>query len=274
MIRAYLKCADEAEWLTLRTAHLSDADNLPLPGVEIDEIGAVRHTTGAVTMVNGMPVQATVAVPGWLVNLTVAGDFPVALRAFCVNPQQPRRVWFGSYTLAMPEVLEDDGDTVLIERSIGAQATDQQRDAAEIEYVRAKLTAEQREDRKARRQAALAVVVQRAARNAAAAERNRLTALVKQQDAERDALIAQRAAEIVKRDAAVASLVGKIGFARTPFVAARDAATAEITRLAAEITAASALTTASQAARVVAADATVAANVELLRLRAVRDGSV
>jgi hypothetical protein len=268
MIRAYLKCADKAEWLTLRDAHLTGVS------VEIDEIGAVRHTTGAVTMVNGMPVPTTVPVSGWLVNLTVEGDFPVALRAYCVNPQQPRRVWFGSYVLAMPETLEDDGDTVLIERSIGAEATDQQRDAAEIEYVRAKLTAEQREDRRALRAAVLAVVEARAARNAAAAERNRLTALVKQQDAERDALIAARAAQIVLRDAAVASLVGKIGFARTPFVAARDAATAEITRLAADVAAASAQTTASQAARVVAADATVAANVELLRLRAALDGNV
>ena len=270
-MRAYLKCADEAEWLALRDAHLTDANDLPLPGIEIDEIGAVRHTTGAVTMVNGMPVPTTVAVPGWLVNLTVAGDFPAALRPYCVNPVQPRRVWFGSYVLAMPEVLEDDGDTVLIERSIGAEATDQQRDAAEIEYVRSKLTAEQRENRRARRQAALAVVVQRALRNTAAAERNRLTALVKQQDAERDALIAARAAQIVKRDAAVASLVGKTGAARTPFLLARDAATGEVVRLGNLITAASAATTASQAARVVAADATVAANVELMARRAAVD---
>jgi hypothetical protein len=274
MTRAYLKCADEAEWLALRDAHLADANDLPLPGVEIDEIGAVSHTTGETTVVDGMTVPTTVPVPGWLVNLTVSGDFPAALRPYCVNPAQPRRVWFGSYTLAMPEVLEDDGDTVLIERSIGAQCTDQQRDAAEIDYVRAKLTAEQREDRRALREAALAVVVQRAARNVAAAERDRLTALVTQQDAERDALIAQRAAEIVKRDEAVASLVGKIGFARTPFIAARDAATAEITRLAALITTANADTLASKAARVVAADMMIAANVELLRLRAVVTGMV
>ena len=58
MIRAYLRCADEAEWLALRDAHLTGVS------VEIDEIGAVTHTTGAVTVVDGMPVQATVPVAG------------------------------------------------------------------------------------------------------------------------------------------------------------------------------------------------------------------
>jgi len=265
MTRAYIKCADEAEWLALRAAHLAGIS------VEIDEIGAVKHTTGETTVIDGMTVQTTVPVPGWLVNLTVAGDFPAALRAFCVNPAQPRRVWFGSYVLAMPEVLEDDGDTLMLTRGIGAQCTDQQRDAAEIEYVRAKLTAEQREDRRARREAALAVVVQRAARNVAAAERERLTALVTQQDAERDALIAARAAEIAKRDAIVASMVGTTGATRTALAVQRDAATAEALRLAALITTANADVLASQAARTVAADLTIAANVELLRLRAVAD---
>jgi hypothetical protein len=120
-------------------------------------------------------------------------------------------------------------------------------------------------------QAALAVVVQRAARNVAAAERERLTAAVQTAVAARDALVAERAAEIVKLDAATASLSGLTGAARIPFVAARDAATAEIQRLAPLITTATAQVQAVQAERAVAGDATVAANVELVRLRAVAD---
>ena len=263
-----LKLANAAEWLALRDTHLSE-----MAGVQTVEIGTVRHTTGATQVVDGLTVPVTIPVPGFLVDLIVP-VVPVALYPFLVNPVEPRHVWYGHQLVAMPEQLEDDPDTLMMTRGIGAQCTDQQRDAAEIEYVRAKLTAEQREDRRARREAALAVVVQRAARNVAAAERDRLTALVTQQDGARDALIAQRAAEIVKRDEAVASLVGKIGFARTPFIAARDAATAEITRLAALITTANADTLASKAARVVAADMTIAANVELLRLRAVVAGMV
>jgi hypothetical protein len=265
-VSAYLlkiRTADAAEWLTLRDAHLAE-----MQGVQTVEIGTVRHTNGETQVIDGMTVPVTIPVAGFLVDLIVP-VVPVALYPFLVNPVEPRHVWYGHQLVAMPEQLEDDPDTLMLTRGIGAAATDQQRDAAEIEYVRAKLTAEQREDRRALREAALAVVVQRAARNVAAAERDRLTALVTQQDAARDALIAARAAEIAKRDAIVASMVGTTGATRTALAAQRDAATAEALRLAALITTANADTLASQAARTVAADAAIAANVELLRLRAV-----
>ena len=272
MIRAYIKTATEAEWLALVAAHLTDAEGALLPAVEVDEIGVIQHTTGEV-VVDGMTVPTMEPVPGWHANLTFRAEPPAAILPFCVNPVQPKRVFFGSYVLAMPELLEDDGDTVLIERSIGAEASDQQRDAAEVEYVRAKLTAEQREDRRALREAALAVVVQRAARNAAAAERDRLTLLVSAQAIVRNDFITARTTAIAGRDAIIADLNGMTGAARIPLVAARDAATAEIVRLGDEVTQASAVLAASQAARVAAADQTIAANVELLRLRAARDGA-
>jgi hypothetical protein len=67
-------------------------------------------------------------------------------------------------------------------------------------------------------------------------------------------------------------MVGTTGATRTALAVQRDAATAEALRLAALITTANADTLASQAARTVAADAAIAANVELLRLRAVVAG--
>jgi hypothetical protein len=95
---------------------------------------------------------------------------------------------------------------------------------------------------------------------------------VTQQAIVRNDFITARTTAIAGRDAIIADLNGKTGAARIPLVAARDAATAEIVRLGDEVTKASAALAASQAARVVAADMTIAANVELLRLRAVVAG--
>jgi hypothetical protein len=280
MTRHLLKLAlpSESAWLTLYRTHFAverDGEWQPRPGVEVVILGTLWRETGQMVTVAGpggdMQVPERVATNSLYHVDLIVPVVPVALYPFLVNPVEPRHVWYGHQLVAMPEVLEDDGDTLMMTRGIGAAVADQQRDAAEIEYVRAKLAAEQREDRRARREAALAVVVQRAARNVAAAERERLTAAVETAVAARDALVAERAAEIVKRDAATASLSGLTGAARIPFVAARDAATTEIQRLAPLITTATAQVQAVQAERAVAGDATVAANVELVRLRAVAD---
>lgn len=266
--RAYLKFTDEAAWIAARDAHLTGR------GIEIDVIGSVRHATGGTETVDGLVVPVTAAVPGWLVNLTVAGDFPVALRPYCVNPVQPRRVWFGSYVLAMPETLEDDGDTVLIERSIGAQATEQQRDAVEIEYVRRKLTQEEREDRRALRAAALAVVEQRAVRNAAIVTRQAAVDAVGAANATRAETLAQRDAQAAIRADAISRLTTLTGADRILVVAERGAAAAQVVRLNALLDELAAARPALVAARDAATLAVVTANELLIVRRAARDALV
>ena len=266
---AYIKAPSEADWVTLLSTHLLDKEGVPLPGVEVDTLGVIFNTTGETTEIDGMTVPTVAAVPGWHVNLTLRIELPEALRPYCVNPQQPKRVFFGSYGLAMPEVLEDDGDTLMLERSIGSVCTNQQRDAAEIEYVRRKLSAEEREDRKALRAALLAVVEQRAIRNLLVTERDRLTTAIASGVTERNLLLDLRGTELGKRDLAVTQMVGTTGAVRAALVVAREAAAAEVVRINAALTEESRVRDELQVLRGSAGTAVITANTELLRLREV-----
>ena len=208
MIHAYIKTVNEEAWKVLRDQYLTNSKGVLQPGVEIDEIGTIYHTTGEVVEVGGIVSPVTVPVSGWHVNLTLKVNLPVELEPYCVNPLQPKRVFFGSYTLAMPEVLEDDGDTIMFERGIGVEATPIALLNAEIEYVRKKLDIS---ERRALIEANLDVLLKR---------EKRLT------------FISDREQEIEKRTEIINRLSTITGAAaRAPVIAEREAATAEITRL-------------------------------------------
>ena len=266
--RAYLKFTDEAAWIAARDEHLAGR------GVEIDVIGQARHTTGESQVVDGMSVPVTVPVPGWLVNVTLAGAFPVPLRAFCVNPAQPRRVWFGSYTLAMPEVLEDAQETAMVPRGIGAAAPLDVIARIELAVLRGRITPELAAERAARINANIAVVEQRAVRDAAIVRRQAAVDAVGAANATRAATLAQRDAQAAIRADAIARLLVLVGADRIPVVAQRNAAAAEVIRLNALIDELAVARPALVAARDAATLAVVTANELLLVRRAARDALI
>lgn len=268
MTRAYLKFADEAAWISARDAHLAGR------GIEIDVIGSVRHTTGGTELVDGVLVPVTVSVPGWLVNVTTAGAFPVPLLAHCVNPAQPRRVWFGSYVLAMPEALEDAQETAMVERGIGAAAAPDVIARIELAVLRGRITPELAADRIALINANVAVVEQRAVRDAAIVTRQAAIDAVGSADATRAATLVQRDAQAAIRADAISRLLVLVGAERMPVVAQRDAAAAEVTRLNARLDELASARPALVAARDAATLAVVTANELLLVRRAARDALI
>jgi hypothetical protein len=233
---AHLSFADADAWAAAFAEHFADA-----PGIHVVERG---------TEYDGEIPRA-----GHRVDVLLDGvDLPPALWANIVN-EEPRHQFLGYSTCVAPETAPDDGDTILVERPDGQPASAEAIATAEIAHVRRKLSREEREDRRALHAATLAVIEQRAVRDWAAAERDAVNARLA-------ALATERDAQIAIRDKAVADLVGKVGAARTPFIAVRDAATARLREIADSITA-------EQAVRTAAVDATVAANAELVRLRAI-----
>lgn len=110
----YIKVPSKQDWETLFDAHLAEYFT------EVDVIGTILHETGLMQETSEGAVPVMEAVPGYHVNLVLhAEEVPTALFPYLVNPVQPKRVFYGNYTLSAPEVLPDDGDTVVLPRSIG-----------------------------------------------------------------------------------------------------------------------------------------------------------
>jgi hypothetical protein len=247
---AHLSFADADAWAAAAREHFAD-----VPGIHVVERGTEYDPTGETTEQDGMQVPVMAPRAGYRVDVLLDGvELPAALWPHLVN-EEPRHQFMGYSTCIAPETAPDDGDTILVERPDGQPASAEAIATAEIAHVRRKLSAEEREDRRALHAATLAVIEQRAVRDRAAAERDAVNARLA-------ALAAERDAQIAIRDKAVADLVGRVGAARTPFIAVRDAATARLREIADSITA-------EQAVRTQAVDATVAANAELVRLRAI-----
>lgn len=262
----YVKAPTEADWSTLFDAHLAKHRT------EVDVIGTILHDTGTTTTTDdGVETPVMAPVPGYHVNLVLhAEEVPAALFPYLVNPQQPKRVFLGSYILSAPEALPDDGDTVPVQRGIGQAIDDATLAVVEEQHVRRKLSREEREDRRALHEATLAVIAKRVERDAAAAARDAAADAVDPARASRDDLVAQRTAQQAIRDDAIANLATLTGAARLPQVARRDAAAAELTRLAPLIVAANAALDAAVATRKAAVAVAIARGDELQQLRAAR----
>lgn len=270
---AYLKLSSAAEWAALYRQHFAVEVNgewVPRQGVQVDELGTIQHIEG--------PVQ------GWHVNV-IAPDIPEAVHPHLVNPQQPKRVYFGAEVLTLPEPLPEAGGVALISRSVGQSVPDDVIARVERTVLERRLVGEQVPNRIARLRATLAVLEAREAAGRARGNRDDALVAVDVARVARDAAVAARTALVEARDAqqairadAIARLATLTGAARAPEVARRDAAVAEIARLtplldaataqqqarAADLAAAS---TALQGAR----DAVDAANAAIAAARAARD---
>ncbi len=272
LIYVYLKFASQAAWTAVYRAHFAeerDGEWVPRPLVQVDEIGTVYHQTGTQT-VEGNEVPTMTAQPGWHVNV-IADTIPAALYPYLVNPVQPKRVYFGAQVLSMPEPLPEAGGTAMVERGVGGTVPDEVIARIERAVLVGRLTTEQAADRIARLNANLALVDARMVRGQRVAEREAAIARVVTLVAERDALVAQRDAQLAIRADAISRLLTLTGAARIPVAAERDAATAEVARLNALIPDANAAITAAGVARDAATAALTAANAEVVTLRAARD---
>jgi hypothetical protein len=271
----YLRTADEAAMAALLAPLYVETRDGPAPtlGMHVDMLGVVYKPTGATITVNGIMQPEMVASAGWHCNLLFDGiDVPQSLLPHTINPAHPKRVYLGYSVLSMPEATEDDGDVILVERPIGAQASALAIDRAQAEHVRRKLAAEARADRRALHQATLAVIEQRAVRDALVEQREALQSDLTRLRADRDAAVIERNDAISTRDATIAALVPLTGAARAPLVAIRGAATARAQAAASKITQLGSQIATADAAREDVVARVAAANAELLRLRAARDG--
>ena len=238
MMLLKLRFADEAAWLAARAS-------VPA-GSEIVVIGEVRHTTGRMVDAIGpggttMSVPETVPVPGYLVD-AIMPDVPEALRALLVNPVQPRHVFAGNSVLAMPEVLPEADEVLMVTRGIGVTVPDDQLARIEFQLLRGRITPDMAADRRAWVEAGIAITESRAALAEARQAREKAVKDARTAADERARLLALRDAEQAKRAAAVA------GKARADKAAERDAAIAAANTL-----------DASAAAQASARDAAVAA---------------
>lgn len=263
----YLRLTDAAQWSALAAQHLADVPHQPVV------LGTLYRDTGATTTVGGLTVPVMVASTGFHVNLVV-DELPAALLPFIVNPRQPKAVMFGNAVLSMPESLPEAGGTAMVERGVGQPAPDEVLARIERAVLRGRLTTEQAADRIARLQANLAVLDAREARAARRMERDSAVAALQAADAERQALIDQRAAQQAIRADAIAKLQTLTGAARAPEVERRDAATAEVQRLTPLIQAAADARPALEAARDAAVAALQAAVDAITAARAARDALV
>jgi hypothetical protein len=269
----YIRTTDDAAMAALLAPlYVETRDGpAPLPGLHVDMLGTIYKPTGAV-IAGDPPHPEMVASAGWHANLLFDGiDVPDALLPHTINPLVPKRVYLGYSVLSMPETGEDDGDVILVERPIGAQATPLAIDRAEAEHVRRKLSREEREDRRALHQATLDVIEQRTARDVLVEQRDGLADDLTRLRADRDAAVIERNDAISTRDAAIAALVPLTGAARAPLVAIRDGATARAQAAASKITQLGSQIATVDAAREDVVARVAAANAELLRLRAARD---
>jgi hypothetical protein len=259
----YLRTADEASMRALLA---------PMAGLHVDMLGTIYKPTGATITVDGITQPEMVESAGLHANLLFDGIEPPAdLLPHTINPQHPKRVYLGYSVLSMPETGEDDGDVILVERPIGAQASALAIDRAEAEHVRRKLSREEREDRRALHQATLGVIEQRTARDVLVEQREALQGDLTRLQADRDAAVIERNDAIATRDATIAALVPLTGAARAPLVAIRGAATARAQAAASKITQLGSQIATADAAREDVVARVAAANAELLRLRAARD---
>jgi hypothetical protein len=219
---AHLSFADAAAWSAAHAEHFTvetGGGPVTAPGVHVVERGTEYDPTGETVEIDGhmMPVVAPRA--GYRVDVLLDGvDLPVALWTNIVN-ETPRHQFMGYGTCVAPETAPDDGDEILVERADGQAASDADIARDEAEHVRRKLTAEQREDRRALFAATLAVIAQRAVRDALVAERDTLNA---------------------RRDALIAALVPLTGAARAPLVAERNTLTNRLQEIAPLVVAANA----------------------------------
>ena len=244
MMLLKLRFADEAAWLAARAS-------VPA-GSEIVVIGEVRHTTGRMVDAIGpggttMSVPETVPVPGYLVD-AIMPDVPEALRALLVNPVQPRHVFAGNCVLAMPEVLPEADETLMVTRGIGVTVPDDQLARIEFQLLRGRITPDMAADRRAWVEAGIAITESRAALAEARQAREKAVKDARTAADERARLLALRDAEQAKRAAAVAAMTALSGKARADKAAERDAAIAAANTL-----------DASAAAQASARDAAVAA---------------
>jgi len=219
---AHLSFADAAAWAAAHAEHFTvetGGGAVLMPGVHVVERGTEYDPTGETVEQDGIQVPVMAARAGYRVDVLLDGvELPAALWARIVN-DETRHQFLGYSTCIAPETAPDDGDEILVERADGqaASAADIARD--EAEHVRRKLTAEQREDRRALFAATLAVIAQRAVR---------------------DALVAERDALNARRDALIAALVPLTGAARAPLVAERNTLTDRLQVLAPLVIAANA----------------------------------
>ncbi len=268
----YLRTTDDAALAALLAPlYVETRDGpAPMPGMHVDMLGTIYKPTGAV--VGDPPQPEMIASAGWHANLLFDGiDVPADLLPHTINPLVPKRVYLGYSVLSMPETTEDDGDVILVERPIGAQATPLAIDRAEAEHVRHKLSREEREDRRALHQATLDVIEARTARDVLVEQREALQGDLTRLQADRDAAVIERNDAIATRDATIAALVPLTGAARAPLVAIRGAATARAQAAASKITQLGSQIATADAAREDVVARVAAANAELLRLRAARD---
>ncbi len=269
----YLRTTDAAAMAALLAPlYVETRDGpAPTPGLHVDTLGTIYKPTGAV-IAGDPPQPEMVASAGWHCNLLFDGiEPPQSLLPHTINPVVPKRVYLGYSVLSMPETGEDDGDVILVERPIGAQATPLAIDRAEAEHVRHKLSAEERQDRRALHQATLDVIEQRTARDVLVEQREALQGDLTRLQADRDAAVIERNDAIATRDATIAALVPLTGAARAPLVAIRGAATARAQAAASKITQLGSQIATADAAREDVVARVAAANAELLRLRAARD---
>ena len=271
---AYLKLTTEAAWTALYRAHLAeqiDGKWRTRPGVQIDALGTIYRDTGSTQTVGGITSPVMAASAGWHVNV-IADEIPSALYQYLVNPVQPKRVYFGAQALSMPEPLPEAGGTAMVERGVGQAAPDEVLARIERAVLRGRLTGEQAADKLARINANLAILDAREARVQRRSERDAAIAAVLAADAARDALVAARNAQQTIRANAIAQLAEQQpAGARLPVVAVQDAATAELERIVPLLVDANAAIAPAVAARDAATAALVAANAQIVSLRAARD---
>ena len=276
-----IKAPDEASWLALYRSHLADevdGEWRPKPGVSnIVLLGPFLHKTGRMIEVDGpggskimSPEMVVPANPGYHVDLT-STFVPAEVQPYLQNPAEPRHVYAGNHVLAMPEVLPEAEETLMVTRGIGAQVPDDQLSRIELQLLRGKITPDMAADRKAWVKAGIAITESRAALAEARQAREKAVEDARTAAAERTRLLALREAEMAKRQTAVDALVGKVGAARTPFIAARDAATAMASTLADSASAQASAQAVAIAARDAAAAVLANEATKIKAARATRD---
>jgi len=163
---AHLSFTDAAAWAAAHAEHFTvetGGGPVTAPGVHVVERGTEYDPTGETVEQDGIQVPVMAARAGYRVDVLLDGvDLPVALWARIVN-DETRHQFLGYSTCVAPEIAPDDGDVILVERPDGQPATAADIARAEIEHVRRKLAAEQRDDRRAVHVATIDVVEQRVA---------------------------------------------------------------------------------------------------------------
>ncbi|MFZ4789275.1 MAG: hypothetical protein ACOYLL_14410 [Beijerinckiaceae bacterium] len=232
-----LALPSESAWLTLYREHFAverDGQWQPRPGVEAIILGTLYRETGQMVTGPGGDMQVPERVPtnGLFHVDLIAPDVPEAVYPYLVNPVVTKHVWYGAEVVSLPEALVEAETTEMVTRGIGQAVPDDVLARLDRAVLMGRITPEMAADRRAWIEAGIAIAEAREAVGEARTARGQAVAQAQAAAAERTRILALREAELAKRQAAVDALVGKVGAARTPFIAARDAATAEASRLA------------------------------------------